>query len=159
MTRRYRRRGAVAVEAAVVYPVLFLLLLGVIVGGMGVFRYELVACMACEGSRYAAVRGGDWQRESGQPAPTATQITSDVIVPMAVSMDPANLTVRVECVNGVTGAVTDWDASDKSPTSLNAAGDPVANRVRVTVSYRWSPEWFFGGPIDLRSVSESPASY
>ena len=41
MTRRYRRRGAVAVEAAVVYPVLFLLLLGVIVGGMGVFRYQM----------------------------------------------------------------------------------------------------------------------
>ena len=159
MTRRYRRRGAVAVEAAVVYPVLFLLLLGVIVGGMGVFRYQLVAFLSREAARYAAVRGDDWQRETGQASPTQRQITDTLVAPMAVSMDPAGLTVRVQWVNGVTGDVADWDASGKAPTTLNAAGDPVANRVRVTVTYRWVPELFLTDPIDLQSVTESPLSY
>ncbi len=158
MLRRPRRvrRGAVAVEAAIVYPVLFLLLFGIIAGGMGVFRYQLVAGMAREAGRYTSVRGSGWQRDTNQSSPTQQQIAQDVVLPLAVSMDPAQVIVRVELVNGVSGAVTGWDVSNKATFSLNAAGDPVANRVRVTVTYRWNPEFFFGGPIDLQSVSDTP---
>lgn len=161
MIRRTRphRRGAVAVESAIVYSVLFVLIFGIIVGGMGVFRYQLVAGMAREGSRYASVRGADWARDHKTPAPTAAQIARDAVLPMGVSMDPARVTVRVEWVNGVTGAVVPWDASKKTATTATAAGDAVANRVRVTVTYRWAPGLFFGGPIDLRSASETPMSY
>ena len=41
-----RRRAATTVEAAFVYPVMFFLLFGLIVGGLGVFRYQTVACQA-----------------------------------------------------------------------------------------------------------------
>ena len=157
--RSRRRRGAVAVESAVVYSVMFLLLLGIIIGGMGVFRYQLVAGMAREAARYASVRGGDWYRETNQPSPTQAQIAADLVAPMAAGMDPAKLTVRVQWVNGVTGEVLDWDESSKAPTTPNATGDDVANRVRVTVTYRWNPELYFGGPTDLESTSECPMAY
>src|SRR5437764_13265984 len=120
MTRRcqnLRRRGAVTVETAIVLPVLCLLVFGLIVGGMGVFRYQLVAFLSREAARYAAVRGADWQRDTGQASPTQRQIT-DTVAPMAVSMDPAGLTVRVQWVNGVTGDVADWDASGKAPATF-----------------------------------------
>src|SRR4051794_18309006 len=120
--RHPNRRGAVAVEAAIVYPVLFLLIFGIIVGGMGGFRYQVVAGMAREGGRYAAVRGSGWKRDSNQPAPTAAQIARDAVLPLAVSMDPAQVVVRVQLIDGVSGAATDWDASNKATASLNAAG-------------------------------------
>lgn len=49
-------RHAAAVEA-VVYPVMFLLLVGSTAGAMGVYCYQLVACMTREATRSAAVRG------------------------------------------------------------------------------------------------------
>jgi hypothetical protein len=87
------------------------------------------------------------------------QIAQTVVVPLAVAIDPTQLDTHVEWVNGATGAVVDWDASDKSTTSLTASGDPVANRVRVTITYPWYPEVFLGGPITLQSVSETPMSF
>ena len=45
-----RRRGAIALEAAIVMNVLFFLLLGVIVLGMGVFRYQQMVHLAHEGA-------------------------------------------------------------------------------------------------------------
>jgi len=55
------RRGAVLVEAAVVYPVFLLFLLGILVLGLGVFRYGQLAALSWEGARWASVRGTDYQ--------------------------------------------------------------------------------------------------
>ena len=47
-----KRRGVSAVEAAVVYPITMLLLLGTVVLGLGVFRYQQIQSLAMrEGSR------------------------------------------------------------------------------------------------------------
>lgn len=155
--RRPARRGAITIEAAIVYPLMFMMLLGIIVLGMGVFRYQMVACMAREAARFASVRGSDWRKEAKQPSPTQAEIVADVVTPMTVAMEPAKVTVRVQWVNGVTGQAVDWDASGKRPTTLTNPGkNPVANRVRVTVTYRWTPELFLVGPIDLQSVCETP---
>jgi Flp pilus assembly protein TadG len=154
-----QRRGAVLVEAAFVYPLLFLLLFGLIVGGLGIYRYQAVACMAREAARYACVRGSDWQLTTDQPSPTQAQISQTVVVPLAVAMDTTQLTTTVQLVNGVSGAVTAWDSSNQATISLNANGQPVANRVRVTITYNWYPELLLGGPIVLQSVSETPMSF
>src|SRR5262249_60834720 len=45
-----KRRGVVTVEAALVFPIVILLLLGLIVGAMGIFRYQQVAWLAREGA-------------------------------------------------------------------------------------------------------------
>src|SRR4051794_12193800 len=123
MTRRppaLRRRGALAVEAAVVYPVMIFLLLLLIVGGMGMFRYQQVAFLAREASRWAAVHGSAWQRETGASAATAARIRSDVVVPLAAAMDTSQLTVTVQFVNGATGQVQEWDDSGRAPTTAAA---------------------------------------
>jgi len=46
--RRAVRQGATTVEFAVVAPATFILLLGIVVGGMGVFRYQEVAHLAAK---------------------------------------------------------------------------------------------------------------
>jgi Flp pilus assembly protein TadG len=147
------------VEAAFVYPLLFLLLFGLIVGGMGIYRYQMVACMAREAARYAAVRGSDWQLTTNQPSPTQAQIAQTVVAPLAVAMDTTQLSTTVQLIDGVSGTATSWDSSNKATISLNANGQPVANRVQVTITYNWYPELLLGGPIALQSVSETPMSF
>lgn len=154
-----QRRGAVAVESAVVYSLLFLLLLGVIVGGLGVFRYQQVACQAREASRWACVRGADWQKETGKPAPTQEQIRQAAVLPLAAGMDPNQLTVKVEWINQYTGKVYAWDEAPRWTSSTTTTGAAVTNSVRVTVSYAWSPSVLLPGTLTLRSVSEVPMAF
>ncbi len=148
-----RRRGVLALEAAIVYPVMFILLFGLIVGGIGVAQYQQVACQAREASRYASVKGTSWAAATGKTSPTAAQIASAAVLPFAAGMDPSQLTVRVQWIDGTTGNAVDWDSSTKSPTTQTSNGT-VANLVRVTVSYNWIPAWGFVGPITLSSVSQ-----
>jgi Flp pilus assembly protein TadG len=156
---RPRRSGAVLVESAVVYPLLFLLLFGLIVGGLGVFHYQQVACQAREAARYACVHGADWQKETQQASPTAAQIREDVVLPLAAGMDPSKLTVKVEWIDEIKGAASDWDQSSKAPAGITQDGNRVTNRVRVTVTYEWWPEVLLAGPVNLKSVAEVPMAF
>ena len=51
------RRGVQVVEAAIVLPVVMMLILGTCSTAMGVYYYQLVATLAREGARYASVHG------------------------------------------------------------------------------------------------------
>ena len=57
---RARRRGATMVECAVVLPITFFLVFAIIVGGLGVFRYQQAATMARDGARYVCVHGSQY---------------------------------------------------------------------------------------------------
>ena len=155
----YRRRGALAVEGAVVYPVMIFLLLLLVVGGMGVFRYQQVACLAREAARWSSVRGSNYQVDTGQTSPTQAQILQNAVLPLATGMDPQSLSIQVQWVNGVTGQVVDWDASNKAPTSQASDETTVSNTVRVTITYRWSANLAGIGSLNLQSVSEMPMAY
>jgi Flp pilus assembly protein TadG len=157
--RRPRRPGAVLVESAIVYPLLLLLLLGLIVGGLGVFRYQQVACQAREAARWASVRGARYQMQTQQPSPSAATIRQTAVVPLAAGMNLSQLTVQVQWIDETTGTVYDWDQVSRWPTGTTADGTVVTNRVRVTVTYQWWPEVFLTGPINLKSVSEEPMSF
>jgi Flp pilus assembly protein TadG len=152
-------RAAVTVEAAIVLPVLFVILMGILVGGMGVFRYQQVASLAREASRHVAVKGTDWQRESKQNSPTQEQVLKDIVQARAIGMDVSKLSLTIQWVDGATGDVVDWDRSTKEPVSMTSTGEAVANRVRVTVRYQWMPEVLLVGPYVMQSVSESPMSF
>ncbi|MBI1916028.1 MAG: pilus assembly protein [Planctomycetes bacterium] len=143
------RRGAVSVEAAVVFPVAILLLLGLVVGGMGIFRYQQVAWLAREGARYASVRGAQYQQEvAGAKAATTTDVYNNAILPNATAMDPTSLSSSVT-----------WNKNN-APYSVSSSFEkPVGNTVSVTVTYTWIPEIFFIGPITLSSTSTLPMSY
>lgn len=134
--RKSVRHGATAVEAAVVLPVLFLFVFGLIVGGLGAFRNNQVGMLAREGSRWAAVHGSAYQTDAGQPV-TAEDVYNNAIKPMVVGLDTSKLTYSVTY------------SPDNKPGSS----------VTVTVNYRWYPEVYLAGPFVLTCSSTRAVSY
>jgi hypothetical protein len=143
---------------AVVLPVLLFLLLMLVVGGIGVFRYQQVACMAREGARWTSVRGSSWALDTSQTCPTQQDILQNAVLPMAVGMDASAVSVQADWIDGQTGAATPWDSSRKTPVSVTNTNQGVTNRVRITVNYQWSPGVLIPGSINMSSVSELPLS-
>ena len=158
-TRHHGRRGATTVEAAVAFTVLFACLFALIVGGLGVFRYFQVDCLARESARYLSVRGKNYATDTKNPSPTEQQTFNQVVLPLAAGMNPKMLTVQIDWIDRRTDTATDWDSATKSVVSYTSSGAPVTDHVRVTVTYQWFPEAFLAGPYFLRSVTEVPMSY
>lgn len=156
--RRPARPGVAALETAFVLPVFIFLLLGLLTGGMGVFRYQQVACLAREAARRASVCGADYQKETNQTSPTQAEIIQQSVTPLAVGMDPASLNVTVQWMNQATNTTQSWDSAPKDVKSINASGEYVTNSVSVTVTYTWAPGLFLG-PVTLTSVSQVPMSF
>ena len=73
---RPHRRGAAMLEAAVVYPVTMLLLIGTVVLGIAVFRYEQVQSLAREGARYASVHGPTYASQQNSSYATSATVLS-----------------------------------------------------------------------------------
>ena len=145
---RKQRRGATVIEFAIAAPIAFFLILAIIVGGLGVFRYHQVASLAREGSRWASVHGGQYEKETGLPAATPEDVLNTVILPAAVTLDPDLLSCEVT-----------WDESNKPLQVIDDVQNPFGNTVTVTVSYQWFPELYLIGPINLTSTSTSQMSY
>jgi Flp pilus assembly protein TadG len=133
-----KRRGAAALECAIVFPITFFLTFGIIIGSLGVFRYQEVASLAREGARYACVHGTDYATDSGKPAATADDVYSNAIQPRMISLDPQKVNYTVT-----------WAGNSKAPGST----------VTVTVSYTWVPELYLVGPYTLRSTENMTVAY
>jgi Flp pilus assembly protein TadG len=144
----------VTLETAIVLPVYLLVLLGLIVGGLGVFHYQQAACLAQEAARWASVRGRDYQADTNQPSPTTQQILQQV-VPLAASMDTSQISLAVLWINQGTSTTQSWDSAPKDVKSQNAQGDYVSNTVRATITYTWDPGLLFS-PVTLSCTSEVP---
>src|SRR5262245_18597100 len=86
-----RREGATVVECAILYPVLFLFLLGLVVGVIGIFRYQEVAALTREASRYASTHGAQYRQDCGQSVGDATAWSTDIynnaISPNIIALD------------------------------------------------------------------------
>ena len=130
---RQPRPGTTMVEAAMVYSATFLLLFGLMVGGLGVFRYQEVALVAREGARYAAVRGSTYQSETSNAAPTSTTVLNNAVLPKAGILSPSQLSCTL---------------------TYNSN-----NTVTVTATYNWFAEAYLVGPITMKSTSTMPVSY
>src|SRR4051794_30932935 len=89
--RTPRRVATTTLECAVVYPVAFFLVLALIVGAMGILRYQEMATLSREAARYAAVHGTQYAKDTGNAAPTPDQIYQDVVVAKAVGLDTNSL--------------------------------------------------------------------
>jgi hypothetical protein len=63
LKRTGKRSGSHAVECAIIFPIVLFFIVSIIVGGMGIFRYQQVCYLAREGARYAAVHAGQYQQE------------------------------------------------------------------------------------------------
>jgi Flp pilus assembly protein TadG len=122
-----RRSGATAVECAFIYPILYLLVLGLLVGAGGIFRYSQLASLAREGARYASVHGGQYAQEMNVTVPTPDQIFNNVIAPMAVGFDTTQMAY----------SITYNTTSSPYHTTLDSNNNvvPVQNTVTVTLTY------------------------
>jgi Flp pilus assembly protein TadG len=148
-TARIACRGTTTVEFAVTCPIAFFLIFAIIVGGMGVFRYQQVAAAAREGARYASVHGGQYAEETGQPAATPTDIYNNAILPAANALDPSHLTYSVT-----------WNQNNMPLGIVNDQYEkPIGNTVTVTVTYQWIPELYLTGPYSLTSTSTAQMAY
>ncbi len=134
------------VEFAVVGSVTFLILLGLLIAGLGVFRYQQVARLARDAARWASVHGTQYALDTKNSAATATDVYNQVIAPNATGLDLTKLTYSVA-----------WNASN-SPYYLNAQGRQVANTVTVTINYQWIPEAILSATT-LSSTSVAVMSY
>ena len=146
--RSRSRPGAVLVETAFVYPVLFFLLMMIILGAMVAFRYQLVAHMAREGSRWAACHGAQYAKENTTAAATPQDVYDKAIAPQAGGIDAQNLSYSVT-----------WDTDKRQYRTavVNGSVVNVANTVTVTVTCQWDTVVF--GAITLSSTSVSTIHY
>jgi Flp pilus assembly protein TadG len=148
MLRRHRRRGTILIESALIYPVLFLLVMGIILLGIGVFRYQQVAHIAREASRWASCHGAKYAQETGNPAATPTDVYNNAIVPQAAGVGLESLSYSVT-----------WDTSN-AQTHIVMVGNSVqtvSNNVTVTVTYTWNTGLF--GTLPIASTSVTPMNY
>lgn len=144
-----QRRGTTMLEFGIVFPVVFLLLLGLVIGASGMFRYQETAHLARLAARYAAVHGTQWAKDTGNTAPTPVDIYKNVVAPNTVMLDQSRITFSMS-----------YNTSN-SPTHdiiVNNQVVAVTNTVTVTVSYLWIPEFFLGS-VTISSTSVMPMSY
>src|SRR5437764_957737 len=92
--RAPRRHAATLVEFAIVGPLVFLLLIGLLVGGLGMFRYQEIAYLAREASRWAAVHGSDYAQETGNSAAAAADVYDHAIAPNGTGLDASGQTLQ-----------------------------------------------------------------
>jgi hypothetical protein len=131
-----------------------MIILGIILLGTAVFRYQQVAHCAREGARWAAVRGAKYCEENPtMPVTTPADVFTKSIKPQAASMQ----------LSGLTYAVT-WNADQKQTSTVkvtDASGNvklvTKANTVSVTVNYTWNTGLF--GAIPVRSTYVMQMSY
>jgi Flp pilus assembly protein TadG len=144
-----RRSGTTLVECAVIYPLVFLLVIGLVIGALGIFRFQQMASIARRATRYASVHGTDWARDTKNTPATAQDIYNNAIQPNMVGLDPNKLTYSVT-----------WNQSNQPVQTLvvNNLPTPTRSTVTVSLSYQWVPEALFGG-ITLRATSCDAMSY
>jgi Flp pilus assembly protein TadG len=94
-TRNSRRRGTSLVEFALVLNIFSILIVGIVVIGLGVFRYQEVSLLAREGARWASVHGTLYAKATGQPAATASDVYTNAILPRLLALDTSQLTYSV----------------------------------------------------------------
>jgi hypothetical protein len=162
---RVRRQAVSPVEFAIVAGVTMFLIISLIVGAMGVFRYQEVAHLAREGSRYASTHGGSYHQEgidtqTGVPQIASSADLQSYLQSRAVELDSNSLTVTVSWSAPAGYTPTNLVSYDNVDTSLVPPGQiTIYNNVTVTVSYTWMPELYLVGPITLTSTSTVPMAY
>jgi Flp pilus assembly protein TadG len=165
-----RRRGVTVLECAVVYPVTFFLLLGLVIGAMGIVRYQEVAALARAGARYASTHGAQYRKDTGMGVGSAG--ASSGTLTNNVYWYSANPTASTGSDTSWTGLIYDNGirpnlvALDSNYLQVQVGWPPVINQakpdnwpgstVTVTVTYQWLPELFLIGPINLTSSSTMP---
>lgn len=124
---RRNRQGAAAVEFAIVAPVFFMMVFGMIEFGRAIMVQQVLTNASREGARVGVLDSA---------TPTRTQVISTVTTSLQAA--------------GITGATI--TVTPTEPTSAGY-GDPVTVAVSIPFSsVSWLPApWFLGGDTQLRA--------
>jgi len=159
------RRGTTLVEFSVVCSFTMCLIFMMVVGAMAVFRFQEVAHLAREGTRYAATHAGQYDLD-GNPASTGIPAvaTSDdmraYLLTKAKLLDPSKLTVTISYSAPAAYSPRNMPSYDDTNPALVPPGQiTIFNYVTVTVTYQLYPEMFLTGPYTLTSTSTLPVAY
>lgn len=133
--RRPDRRGATAVELAIVVMVFLTLVLGMLDLGLGVYRHNLLAQAARQGARQAIVHGdmadrlGPWGPASYSGTAADGSPIALAIQPLLAGIDPAEVSIQADWLDGGNEFTEE-------------------HRVRITVSTPYQPmmTFIFGNP-------------
>lgn len=131
--RTHQRRGASMVEMAIIGPMFLFILIGLVVAGLGVFRYQQVAALAYESARWTSVHGPNYSRVTGEPKADSAALLANVIRPRASGLDLSKLTCDLV-----------WSEKDATAT--------------VTLRYQWTPEAFWS-PVVFTCSAQSFVTY
>ena len=161
------RRGGQTVEMAIVCPVAVFFILSLIVGGMGVARYQEVSHLAREGARYASTHGGMYKQEgidqtSGVPAISTVDDPNltTFVAGQTVLLVPSQMTVGVDWTEPTIYSPRNMPNYVDTTGNQNPPGQIVIqNYVKVTVTYQWLPEMYLAGPITMTCTCEMPVTY
>jgi Flp pilus assembly protein TadG len=128
-----RRRGMSMVECAAIFPVTILLLMGTIIMGLGIFRYEQLQSLAREGARYASVHGPSYAAATGGSQASTSSVLS-YVDGLAVGLS------GLQC------------------TSVSYSATSLPCTVSVTLTYTWKPEGLFSSST-WTVTSSMPVTY
>jgi hypothetical protein len=164
-TKIRKRGGAYLIECAFVFPIVFLLLLMIFIGTLGIFRYQECAYLARMGTRFGSVRGDNYwyyQRNLRPPnsspgtvanpsgyTDTSSNTTYLSYTPTSSTTGPGTYTNWCDDIYGnriypnlmlldpnYTSCRIDWPTVALNP---NMPDNAPGSQIRVTVTYHWIP--------------------
>jgi Flp pilus assembly protein TadG len=178
------RSGATLVETAVVVPISFLLIFGIMVGAMLVFKQHEVAHIARETARYASVHGGQYSKINAAKIQAKTLPTVNYAYLVTYAQNQAltipgsqlSTSIQMSVIKPGTQSSTTptpetvaWDNADTQnnfpySTWTSTAGSSnvlelTNNNVSVTVSHTWISGIYLLGGITLTSTATVPMQY
>jgi len=127
-----RDRGASAVEFALIMPLFFILLFGIVDFGWFFFNQHTIQYATREGVRLALV-GGTLKNPDGSSMSREASIIKEIKDSAAAAVNPANLRISIFPVKADDYSdPNDWDTADPD---AGAGGDFMRVRVRYTYQY------------------------
>ena len=183
-TSRQKRSGAYAVEAAFVFPIVFFLLLAIILGSLGIFKYQECSYLARMATRYASTHGDNyWYYQRNLRPPNSTPGTAASPASYTDSSTGTTYLVYHPTNTGISpGSYTNWCDDiygnrvfpnlmllDPNYVSCSMAWPTVAfnpnmpdnapgSQIRVTVNYQWIPGFTYWLP-GLGTVTTTPVTF
>jgi len=137
--RRFRQSGQAMVEFALVAPIFFFLLFGIIEGGRFIFYYEMLNSATREGARYAIVHG------SNSTCPTGPMPAGQTNVCGADDTGTRVINAAKSAAVGLVGSgdlsadpPAWWDCADPPPVAGDASTGTNERGKCVTVFLQYS---------------------
>jgi hypothetical protein len=124
------------VETAIVLPLTVGMFLGTTVAGLGVHRYNQVAFLARQGSRWASVHGPTYQTDQNKSAPTANDVMTNAVVPYLSGINRSDLTPTLT-----------WNTTDTPAT------------VSFKLDYSWLPEMPLTSVFSAGATQATPVTF